>query len=186
MAPVSTQTPVSPPARPRGPGRSFVGLLWSLLPLLVVIVLLVLWQKGSPAPVTPVDPGPDVAYAKRVSPVPLPAPGRLPGSWRATSSRVDAPAGEKRSPVTLTIGYLTGDDRFAEVVIGDRPAGLLLSSTEPQSTPDGAVPVGSARWRAYRTQRGERVLVSTVGKAGVLVTGDASAADLTTLAAAVR
>ena len=186
MAPVSTQTPVSPPARPRGPGRSFVGLLWSLLPLLVVIVLLVLWQKGSPSPVTSVDPRPDVAYAQRVSPVPLPAPGALPGTWRATSSHVDAPAGEKRSPVTLTVGYLTADNRFAEVVIGDRPVGLLVTSTEPGATEDGTVPVGATRWQAYRTQRGERLLATTIGKAGVLVTGDASGTDLAELAAAVR
>jgi hypothetical protein len=182
---VTTQSPV-PAARPRGPGRSFVGLLWSLVPLLVVVVLLVLWQKGSPSPVTSVDPRPDVTYANRVSPVPLPAPGRLPGDWRATSSSVDAPAGEKRSPVTLRIGYLTGANKFAEVVIGDRPVGTLVTSTEPGSTADGTVQVGSARWQAYRTQRGEQVLATTMGEAGVLVTGDASGTDLAVLAASVR
>jgi uncharacterized protein DUF4245 len=151
-----------------------------------VIVLLVLWQRGSPTPVASVDPRPDVTYAKRVSPVPLPALRALPGGWRATSSRVDAPAGEKRSPVTLTIGYLTGQDKFAEVVIGDRPVGTLLTSAEPGSTADGTVQVGSARWQAYRNPRGEQVLATTIGKAGVLVTGDAPTADLATLAAAVR
>jgi hypothetical protein len=185
MVGVSTQSPL-PAARSRRPGRSFTGLLWSLVPILVVIVLLVLWQKGSPTPVTSVDPGPDVTYAQRVSPVPLPAPGPLPGNWRATSSHVDAPAGEKRSPVTLTIGYLTDENKFAEVVIGDRPVALLLANTEPQSTADGSVVVGSARWQAYRNQRGEQVLAATVGKAGVLVTGDASGTDLAVLAAAVR
>jgi hypothetical protein len=184
MVGVSTQSQL-PASRPRRPGRSFAGLLWSLVPLLVVVVLLVLWQKGSPSPVTSVDPGQDVAYAQRVSPVPLPAPGPLPGNWRATSSHVDAPAGEKRSPVTLTIGYLTDENRFAEVVIGDRPVALLLADAEPQSTADGNVEVGPARWQAYRNQRGEQVLATTVGKAGVLVTGDASGPDLAILAAAV-
>ena len=179
---MSTQTT----ARPRGPGRSFVGLLWSLVPIVGVIVLLVVWQKGSPSPVTSVDPRPDVTYAQRISPVPLPAPGPLPGTWRATSSHVDAPAGEKRSPVTLTVGYLTEDSRFAEVVIGDRPVDLLLAATQPGATADGNVQVGPARWQAYRTQRGERLLATTVGKAGVLVTGDASGSDLAALAAAVH
>ena len=185
MVVVSTRSQL-PPARSRRPGRSFTGLLWSLVPILVVIVLLVLWQKGSPSPVTSVDPGPDIAYAQRVSPVPLPAPGPLPGNWRPTSSRVDAPAGEKRSPVTLTIGYLTDENKFAEVVIGDRPVALLLADAEPQSSADGSVQVGAARWPAYRNQRGERVLATTIGKAGVLVTGDASGTDLAELAAAVR
>ena len=185
MVGVSTQTPV-PAARPRGPGRSFTGLLWSLLPIVAVVVLLVLWQKGSPSPVTSVDPGPDIASAKQLSPVPLPAPGPLPGTWRATSSRVDAPAGEKRSPVTLTIGYLTDENKFAEVVIGDRPVALLLTATHPGATADGTVPVGATRWQASRTQRGEQLLAGTVGKASVLVTGDASGTDLQQLAAAVR
>jgi hypothetical protein len=194
MGGVSTQSPVSS-ARRRGPGRSAVGLLWSLIPLLVVIVLLVLWQKGSPSPVVSVDPGPDVAYAARVSPVPLPAPGPLPGTWRATSSNVDAPNADpevgqptqaKRSPVTLTIGYLTEDDKFAQVVIGDRPAALLLNETSPQATKDGNAEVGPARWDLYRNQRGEQVLATTIGKAGVLVTGDASGTDLAVLAGSVR
>jgi Protein of unknown function (DUF4245) len=182
---VSTQSEQST-ARPSGPRRSLLGLLWSLVPILVVIVLLVLWQRGSASPVQSVDPGPDVTYAQRVSPVPLPAPGPLPGTWRATSSHVDAPAGEKRSPVTLTIGYLTSQNRFAEVVIGDRPVATLLAGTVPQATPDGDTEVGPARWQVYRSQRGEQVLASTVGRAGVVVTGDADGADLAALAAAVR
>jgi hypothetical protein len=183
---VSTQSEVST-ARPRGPGRSLAGLLWSLVPLLVVVLLLVWWQKGSPAPVVSVDPGPDIAYAQRVSPVPLPAPGPLPGNWRPTSSRVDAPAGEaKRSPVTLTIGYLTEDDKFAQVVIGDRPLATLLTETQPQATKDGNAEVGPARWDLYRNLRGEQVLAATIGTAGVIVTGDASGTDLAELAGSVH
>ena len=185
MVGVSTQTPV-PTDRRRRPGRSFVGLLWSLVPIVIVIVLLVLWQRGAPTPVPSVDPRPDVTTAQRISPVPLPAPGPLPGNWRATSSHVAAPAGEKRSPVTLTIGYLTDENRFAEVVIGDRPVDLLLAAIQPGVTANGTVPVGATRWQAYRTQRGEQLLAGTIGKAGVLVTGDASGTDLAALAAAVR
>jgi hypothetical protein len=192
MNSVSTQSEVAT-ARPRGPGRSFKGLLWSLVPIIVVVSLLVLWQRGSASPVLSVDPGPDVAYAQRISPVPLPAPGPLPGNWRPTSSNVDAPNSDpsrpdqpKVSPVTLTIGYLTEDDHFAEVVVGDRSATALLAQTEPGATADGNVEVGPARWDAYRNQRGEQVLVGTVGKAAVLVTGDASGSDLAALAGSLR
>jgi hypothetical protein len=192
MSRVSTQSEVAT-ARPHGPGRSFTGLLWSLVPILAVVVLLVLWQRGSASPVLSIDPGPDVAYAQRISPVPLPAPGPLPGTWRSTSSDVDAPNSDpgqpdqpKRSPVTLTIGYLTEDDHFAEVVIADRSAIALLNQTQPGATKDGDVVIGPARWDAYRNQRGEQVLVGTVGRAGVLVTGDASGTDLAALAASLR
>jgi len=71
-------------------------------------------------------------------------------------------------------------------VIGDRPVGLLRTAIQPGSTADGAVPVGATRWQAYRTQRGEQLLATTIGKAGVLVTGDAAGTDLAQLAAAVR
>ena len=191
---MSTQSKI-PAARPRRPGRSVVGLLWSLVPIVVAVVLLVLWKQGSPSPVVSVDPGPDVSYAQRVSPVPLPAPGPLPGEWRATSSHVDAPNADadigqptlpKRSPVTLTIGYLTEDDKFAEVIVGDRSATTLLNENAPQATRDGDAIVGVGRWDVFRNQRGEQVLVTTIGKAGVLVTGDASGTDLATLAETVR
>jgi Protein of unknown function (DUF4245) len=192
MSRVSTQSEVAT-ARPRGPGRSFTGLLWSLIPILIVVVLLVFWQKGSPSPVATVDPGPDVAYAQRISPVPLPAPGPLPATWRATSSTVDAPNADpaqadqpRRSPVTLTIGYLTEDDHFAEVVVGDRAVDTLVSQAEPGATKDSTVIVGTVRWDTYRNQRGEQVLAGTVGRAGVVVTGDASGTDLAALAATVR
>lgn len=185
MVGVSTQSPAT--ARPHGPRRSFLGLVWAMAPVLGVLLLLVWWQQVDASPVVSVDPRPDITYAQRVSPVPLPAPGPLPGDWRATSSRVDAPAGEqKRSPVTLTIGYLTGGEKFAEVVTADRPARTVVLEVAPQATADGTVAVGSARWDAYRNQRGERVLVTSLGKAAVLVTGDASDEDLVTLAASVR
>jgi hypothetical protein len=189
---VSTQSEVAT-GRPKGPGRSFTGLLWSLVPIMVVVVLLVLWQRGSASPVLSVDPTPDVAYAQRISPVPLPVPGPLPGTWRSTSSNVDAPNADpsqadqpRRSPVTLTIGYLTEDDHFAEVVVGDRSATALVDQAQPGATRDSNVIIGAGRWDSYRNQRGEQVLAGTVGKAGVLVTGDASGADLAALAASLR
>jgi hypothetical protein len=185
MVGVSTQSEAT--ARPYGPRRSFLGLVWALAPVLVILLLLVWWQQGSASPVISVDPRPDITYARRVSPVPLPAPGPVPGDWRATSSRVDAPAGEqKRSPVTLVVGYLTGGDKFAQVVVGDRPARTVLLEVAPGATADGSVAVGSARWDAYRNERGERVLVTTLGKAAVLVTGDAPDGDLALLAGTVR
>ena len=180
-------TPAVATARPRGPGRSFLGLVWALVPVLLLLLLLVWWQKGGASPVASVDPRPDIAYAQRVSPVPLPGLGPLPGEWRPTSSHVDAPAGEeKRSPVTLTVGYLTDDDKFAQVVIGDRSPAALLAEAADGATRDGSVTVGGVGWDRYRSVRGERVLIHQVGRAGVLVTGDAADGDLATLAAAVH
>ena len=171
-----------PPAR-RTTGRNFVGLLRALVPTLVVVVLLVLWQRGEARPVPTVDPNPEIAYAKRISPTPLPAPGGLPDGWRPTSARVDAPSGEGRPPVTLSVGYLTPAQRFAQVVISDRPAGRVLQEAVPGSLEDGDGPAGFTR---YKTARGEVALVAQRGIVTVLVTGDAPLEDLTLLAASVR
>jgi hypothetical protein len=155
--------------------------------VVVILVLIVVWQQaGDKQPLETVDPTGDIAYALRIAPVPFPAPGGLPDGWRATSSRVDAPSGEKRSPVTLTIGYVTPQDRYAEIVVTDQAPEVLLRQVAGGATADGTAPVGSARWDRYRSTRGETVLLHRVGRATVLVTGDAPDADLVTAAAAVR
>ncbi|MFL6130084.1 MAG: DUF4245 family protein [Mycobacteriales bacterium] len=167
----------------RTTGRTFVGLLRALVPSLLVVLFLVWWQRGDSQPVPTVDPGPEIAYAKRISPTPLPAPGPLPAGWRATSSRVDAPAGEGRSPVTLSIGYLTAADRFAQLVISDRPVGRVIQDAAPGATEEGTGPDGFDR---YRTGRGEPALVARRAAVTILVTGDAAVEDLVRLAAAVH
>ena len=182
---MSTGTSAAP-ARRRTPGRSLTGLLWSLLPVLALLVLVVWWQRGESRPVPSVDPAPDVAYAQRAAPVRLPAPGPLPPGWRATSSRVDAPAGEGRSPVTLEIGYLTAGERFARLVVSDATVATVLRERVPGATRDGTAAVGAASWERWRTARGEPVLVTRLGPATVAVTGDAPADDLARLAGSVR
>ena len=176
---VSTSTEPSP-------GRTFSGLLRALVPALALLLLIVWWQRGEAAPVQTVDAVAEAAYAQRMSPVPLPTPAGLPAEWRSTSAHVDAPSGEKRSPVTLTIGYLTGQDRYAEVTIGDRTESALLRATAPEAVADGTVAIGSATWKRYTSDREEKILVATVGKAAVLVTGDAPQEDLVRLAGSVR
>jgi len=172
--------------RRRAPGRSFTGLLWAMVPVLVVLVALVLWQQAGDDPPPPsVDPTGDVAYARRIAPVPFPDVVS-PQGWRATSSQVDAPAGDKRSPVTLRIGYVTPGGRFAEIVVSDQAPATVLRQVAQGSTADGTTPVGGAAWERYRSPRGETVLVRRVGRATAVVTGDAPDPDLVTAASAIR
>ena len=180
---MSTVAGDRPPRRTTG--RNFVGLLRALVPSVIVVILLVLWQRGEARPVPTVDPNPEIAYAKRISPTPLPVPGSLPDGWRATSARVDTPSGEGRPPVTLTVGYLTPAERFAQVVVSDRPAGRVLQEAVPGSSEDPGA-TGPAGFTRSRTERGETVLVAQRGVVTVLVTGDASIEDLALLAGSVR
>ena len=87
--------------------------------------------------------------------------------------------------MTLAIGYLTPADRFAQVVISDQAVAAVLRDRVPEAVRDGTAPVGTASWDRYRTTRDEPVLVGRVGRATVLVTGDAPVADLTLLARSV-
>jgi hypothetical protein len=167
-------------------GRTFSGLLRALVPGVLLLLLIVWWQRGEPTPVQTVDAAAEISYAQRVSPVPLPAPAGLPADWRPTSARVEAPAGEKKPPVTLTIGYLTPAGKYAQVTIGDRDAAILRREVTPGAVPDGTVRVGEATWERSKAERDEPVLAGTVGKAGVVVTGDASPEDLARLASSVR
>ena len=188
----STGTPPAARPRPRAPGRSFAGLLWALVPVLVVLVGIVLWQQsGEKQPPSTVDPTGDIAYARRIAPVPFPALGPVPDGWRATSSRVEAPAGEKKTPVTLTIGYVTPAERYAEIVVTDQAPQAVLGqvaagATADGTTPVGTTPLGAASWERYRSPRGETVLMRRIGEASVLVTGDAPDTDLATLAGTAR
>lgn len=182
-----TTTGTPGPTRRRVPGRSFAGLLASMVPVLVILVLIVVWQQaGERRPIETLDPTADIGYAQRIAPVAFPGLAPLPDGWRASSSRVEAPAGEKKSPVTLTIGYVTAGGRYAEVVVTDQAPAVALGQVADGATAVGTAPVGTATWQRYRSTRGETVLVTTAGGAAVLVTGDAPDTDLTTLAATVR
>ena len=169
------------------PGRSFTGLLWAMIPVLLIVVVLVVWQQAGTedAPLPTADPTGDIAYARRIAPVTFPdvVP---PQGWRASSSEVDAPAGERRSPVTLRIGFVTPAGKYAELVVTDQAPVTALRQVAQGSTQDGTTPVGGAAWERYRTPRGETVLVRRVGGATALVTGDAPESELTTAAAAAR
>ena len=192
---VSTQTPM-PTARRRRPGRSFTGLLWSLVPIVVVgraaralaaAARRRRWSRSTPAPTSP------TRSASRRCRCPRPARCRATGGRpaRTWTRRADADIGQptlpKRSPVTLTIGYLT-ERRQVRRGRHRRPVRSTCCSPrpQPQATADGTAIGRCGPLGGIRNQRGEQLLVTTIGKAGVLVTGDASGTDLAELAASVR
>lgn len=121
------------------------------------------------------------AAAKSVAPADALAPSGLPGGWRATSARFTP------DPLDLHIGFVTPRGRFAEVEETTGPLtdwlkarlGKAPARLEP-------VDVGGVTWQQRRTDRGELALVRTRGRATVLVTGNASLAELRVLAGSLR
>ena len=163
-------------------------MVWSLLPLTVLILLMVWWtQLRQPDdPVHTVETGTAVYLASQRAAYPLLVPQRLSRDWQPTSVRTDAGAvTEPGSPVTLQIGWYTPDGEYAGYVISDDARVGALTDVLRHATADGTVQVDGQAWRRSTTERGETALTRAEGTATLLVTGSASEAELETLAAAV-
>ncbi len=157
------------------------------MPLLLLILLAAWLRQPGGQKVTQVDPGPQIAYAKRLATFPVLAPTGLAPGWRPTRSGVDAPADPTRGPVTLRIGYVTPSGQFAALVETGRQPPAVVTDEVPGSVPAGTVAVGGRTWQRYRTPRGEIALVGQPA-AGLtaLTTGSASLDELVGLARALR
>jgi hypothetical protein len=162
-------------------------MVWSLLPLTVLILGMVWWtQLRQPdEPVHPVEIDTAVFLASQRADYPLVVPQGLSGEWQPTSVRTDAGAAtEPGTPVTLQIGWYTPDGQYAGYVISDDAGAGALTDVLDHATTDGTVQVDGQAWQRSTTERGETALTRTEGTATLLVTGSASEAELETLAAA--
>jgi hypothetical protein len=162
-------------------------MVWSLLPLTVLVLVMVWWtQLRQPDdPVHAVEIDTSVFLASQRADYPLVVPQGLSGEWQPTSVRTDAGAAtEPGTPVTLQIGWYTPDGEYAGYVISDDAGVDALTDVLDDATADGTVQVDGEAWQRSTTQRGETALTRTEGAATLLVTGSASEEELETLAAA--
>jgi hypothetical protein len=163
-------------------------MVWSLLPLTVLIVVMVWWtQLRQPdEAVRPVQIDSSVFLASERAAYPLLVPQDLSPGWQPTSVRTDAGAAdEPGDPVTLQIGWYTPDGQYAGYVVSDDAEVDALTDVLDDATTDGAAQVDGVPWQRLTTQRGETALTRTEGTATLLVTGSASEEELETLAGAV-
>lgn len=169
------------------PNLTALDLVRALAPLVVIILLLVWLSAPSDVePVQEVDPGPQLVYAATVADFGVLAPAGLPDGWRATSVRVEpTEPGGPDGPVSVSIGYLTADDRFAQLVQSSDPS--VLEDVLGAGYAEGAeLDVDGRPWRQVQTDDGERGLVRELADVVLVVTGSAGLDDLQTLAAALR
>lgn len=193
--------PPDAPAAASSPGRTGLSpaemralkftarnMVWSLLPLTVLIVVIVWWtQLRQPDdPVRPVDIDPSLYLASQRADYPLLVPQGLSAGWQPTSVRTDAGAAvDPGDPVTLQIGWYTPDGEYAGYVISDAADSGALTDVLADATAEGTAPVDGVDWQRLTTERGETALTRTEGTATLLVTGSAAEEELETLAAAV-
>jgi hypothetical protein len=164
-------------------------MLRSLLPLVVICLIIVGWTALRQAPderIQTVDPSSTVQLAAARASYPVQAPTGLPSGFRVTSARTDAGNAGKGAPVTLEIGYLTPKNEYAGFAESDDPQATAVRTVLDGAQPKGTVDVAGTAWTRVRTTRGETALSRTVGKVTLVVSGSASDAELTEVAALVR
>jgi hypothetical protein len=161
----------------------------SMLPLVLICLALVGWaalRQNPDDPVIEVDPTSSVQSSAQRAGYELLVPTGLPDGYRPTSARTTAASAEEGDPVTLEIGYLTPQLAFAGFVISDdrgaEPVRRVLDDAEEQGTES----IGGRTWTRETTARGETAYVLETGDATVLVSGSASEAELTEVAASLR
>jgi hypothetical protein len=173
------------PAEVRALKFSARNMVWSLLPLTVLILVMVWWtQLRQPdQAVRPVEINGSEFLASQRASYPLLVPQGLSAGWQPTSVRTDAGAAtEPGDPVTLQIGWFTPEGEYAGFVVSDDARVQALTDVLDHATAAGTAQVDGVPWQRLTTGRGETALTRTEGPATLLVTGSASEQELETLA----
>ena len=113
------------------------------------------------------------------------APVGLPSSWRANAARLTHPL---PTETQLHIGWATPGSRFAGLDEANGDPSALLSAVlgAPGLTARGTTTIGGAAWQQRVSDQGEQAFTRQVGRVTVVVTGNATDAQLRTLAASLR
>ncbi len=159
-------------------------MIWSLIPLVALIVIFVVIFQPGGQPVQIVNPKPDFDYATHQMGAPVPAPEGLSAKWRPTSSDLGTP--DAQHLLNVEVGYLTPKNEYAKLVESNRPVTDLVRDVVAGSTQQGNVAVDGRTWTRYRTSRGEIAIAVQQGRISSLVTGSAGLGELTTLAGSLR
>ena len=113
------------------------------------------------------------------------APVGLPSSWRANAARLTHPL---PAVTQLHIGWATPGSRFAglDEATGD-PSALLTAVLGARGLDvRGETTVGGVTWEQRVSDRDEQAYTRQVGRVTVVVTGNATDAQLRALAASLR
>jgi hypothetical protein len=113
------------------------------------------------------------------------APAGLPPSWRANAARLMAPAPDVTQ---LHIGWALPGSRYAGLdETNGAPEDLLRSVLgKPGLAVVGTTDIGGHTWQQRVSALGEHALTRQAGRLVVVVTGNASEAQLRQLAASLR
>lgn len=181
---VGVTRPLTPAERQRL--RTPANLWRALIPILVLVIALVTWQRlaePSGNGVHVVDTAGPVAAARQQAGFPLLLPSGLPGGWRPTSTEFTPAA--PYSAASFRIGYVTPAGKYAEFLESNGPADAV-AAPYGVLTAQGSTQIAGVGWQRFRIQDNRTLLRTTRGTATVIVTGNAGDDELATLAAALH
>jgi hypothetical protein len=185
------------PGRPRQPGADTARILrwaargsagsvvaWVLVCAVVAAAAVLLTPRPSTDAAVPVSYQGDLAALRRIAPYPVVSPRGLPAPWQPVSSRL---TGRRGALVSWHLGFVTPSGQLASLEeSNERPAEFIRRMTNSGNLLP-PVPYGGAEWaRRWRPDKDQRSLYhSTPGGPTLVVTGDASWAELQTLLASL-
>lgn len=177
-----------------GPGQFVLAIGACLLLVLAVFLITPREQKGELLP--RINYEYDARALARNAPYPAYVPVGLPDGWRATSTRLTGTNTAAKDKVAWHLGFLTPEDAYAGLEQSNEepsgPQGFVRRMTNVfQSDPTQAVgrqQINGHEWLQYvaKSKGPQNSLVWRAPKSTVIVTGTASFAELTRLAAALR
>jgi Protein of unknown function (DUF4245) len=171
--------------------RSPANLWRALIPLLVLVGALVAfaWPRaGSNDGVHVVDIVGPIAAARQNGLAVL-TPTGLDPRWRPTSvdyTQEQLTNGQVTTPASLRIGFVSPAGDYAELMQSDdvRNGSVLASYGSLDAT--NPVKIGTVSWDGFQTSRNRELIRLVSGNREIIVTGSASAAELSTLAGSLR
>ena len=160
-------------------------VLTCVLLIFVIIVAVPMSHTNSPATVSYSR---DLAVMTREARYPVVAPAGLPLSWAPVSSGVALGGANGPGTATWQLGYVTPSGMLASVEQSDAAAAAFIRRMTNSGTPQPPVRIAGLVWRASANPgRGQRSLYLTrPGGSTIIVTGNASWAELRALAASLR
>ncbi len=163
-------------------GLSALGCL-----LAAAVVVVAVPAPHAAEPVTVSYRGDLVALA-RLAPYPAVAPASLPASWQPVSSALAAGGANGAGTVTWHLGYVTPGGALASLEeTNASPAGFVRRMIN-NGTPQSPIRLDGRTWSLSATPSREQRSMYVTSPAGftVVVTGNASWAELRELAASLR
>jgi hypothetical protein len=161
---------------------------WVLSCLLLIFVIMVAVPMSHTSSPPTVSYSRDLAVMTREARYPVVAPAGLPLSWAPVSSGVALGGANGPGTATWQLGYVTQSGTLASVEQSDAAVAAFIRRMTNSGTPQPPVRIAGLVWRASANPgRGQRSLYLTrPGGNTIIVTGNASWAQLRVLAASLR